>query len=169
MCYEVQWIWLITWWFMHAYRYPHLPKPPEQLAWLTQWRQVSLRSCEAAKNSLLFANGSVSLVGSKNFCDKKQRQKIFKLNLQLVGVWFWMLNSSCLNSNKKVVKCCFHMYFLMSSEILVNFDHYLVEYAFPYLQNRSKVGKLQWRFCLWFGWPSSTIWSGSVGSKNQGM
>ena len=70
---------------------------------------------------------------------------------------------------KKIVKCCFHMYFLMSSEILVNFDHYLVEYAFPYLQNRSKVGKLQWRFCLWFGWPSSTLWSGSVGSKNQGM
>ena len=60
--------------------------PPEQLAWLTQWRQVSLSSCEAAKNSLLFANGSVSLVGSKNFCDKKQRQKILKLNLQLVGV-----------------------------------------------------------------------------------
>ena len=42
---------------------------------------------------------------------------------------------------KKVVKSCFHMYFLMSSEILVNFAHYLVEYAYPYLQNRSKVGK----------------------------
>lgn len=35
------------------------------------------------------------------------------------------------------------MYFLMSSEILVNFAHYLVEYAYPYLQNHSKVGKLQ--------------------------
>ena len=35
------------------------------------------------------------------------------------------------------------MYFLMSSEILVKFANYLVEYAYPYLQNHSKVGKLQ--------------------------
>ena len=48
------------------------------------------------------------------------------------------------------------MYFLMSSEILVNFDHYLVEYAYPYLQVAVKVLPLIWlarqHTLIWAGW-----------------